>query len=59
MHLYDVHEVHDDLRKTRIKQEIEVPYNLSTMVEPERKILNRDNNMNQSTQYNQSYYNNK
>ena len=28
------------------------------MVEPKRKILNRDNNMNQSPQYNQSYYNN-
>ena len=28
------------------------------MVEPDRKILNRDNNMNQSPQYNQSYYNN-
>ena len=57
-HLYDVHEVQDDLRKARIKQEIDVPNHLSNMVEPKRKILNRDNNMSQSPQYNQSYYNN-
>lgn len=57
-HLYDVHEVQNDLSKVRIKQEIDVPDNLSNMVEPERKFLNRDNNMNQPSQYNQSYYNN-
>ena len=57
-HLYDVHEVHDDLRRDRIKQGIDVPNHLSNMVEPKRKFLNRDNNMNQSPQYNQSYYNN-
>lgn len=57
-HLYDVHEVQNDLRRVRIKQGIDVPNNLSNMVEPERKILNRDNTMSQSPQYNQSYYNN-
>ena len=57
-HLYDLHEAHDDLRQDRIKQEIDVPNHLSNMVEPNRKVLNRDNNMNQSPQYNQSYYNN-
>lgn len=56
-HLYDVHEVHDDLRKYRVKQEIDMPNHLSNMVVPKRKFLDRDNNMNQTPQYNQSYYN--
>src|SRR5829696_2837752 len=58
-HLYDVHDVHDDLRKDRIKQVIDVPDHLSNMAESKRKILNKDNdnNMNQ-TQYTQRYYNN-
>ena len=58
-HLYDVHDVHDDLRKDRIKQEIVVQDHLSNMAESKGKILNKDNdnNMNQ-TQYNRSYYNN-
>jgi hypothetical protein len=60
-HLYDIHEIHDDLRrKTRIKQEEEivVPYHLPNLLEPNRKFLNKDNDMNQSPQYNQSCYNN-
>ncbi len=56
-HLYNVHEVHKDLSIARIKQEINVPDNISNMVEPNRKVLNRDNIMNH-TKYNQSYYNN-
>ena len=56
-HLYDIHEVQDEQRKARIKQEIDVSDHLSNMVKPKCKILDKDNNMNQ-TQYNQSYYNN-
>lgn len=43
--------------KARLKQEIDVSDHLSNMVKPKCKILDKDNNMNQ-TQYNQSYYNN-
>jgi hypothetical protein len=57
-HLYDVHEVHNGLSKARIKQGIDVPDHLSNMVEQNRKILNKDNNMSQSPRHNQSYYNN-
>lgn len=45
-HLYDVHEVHNDLSKVRIKQEIYVSDLRSNMVEPKHKFLNKDNNMN-------------
>ena len=58
-HLYDVHEVHNDLSNdSSIKQEIDMLDHLSNMVEPAHKFQNKeDNNMNQM-QYNQSYYNN-
>jgi hypothetical protein len=57
-HLYDIHEFHNNVNNARRKQGIEVPDHLLNMVEPNRKILKKeDNNMNH-TQYNQSYYNN-
>jgi hypothetical protein len=47
-HLYDVHEVHDDdLRKARVKQEIDMPDHLSINVEPKRNFLNKENNINE------------
>ncbi len=57
-HLYDIHEFHNNVNNARRKQEIEMHDHLLNMVEPNRKILNKeDNNMN-NREYNQSYYNN-
>ena len=42
-----------------MKQEIEMRDHFSNTVEPNRKILNKeDNKMKETLQYNQSYYNN-
>jgi hypothetical protein len=43
-HLYDIHEVHDNLSNAQMKQEIEMRDHFSNTVEPNRKILNKEDN---------------
>ena len=56
-HLDDVHKIHYDLEKDKMKQGIDVPDNITNIRETKHKIFDEDNKRSQ-LQSNQNYYNN-